>query len=612
MSRLLGILLGVAFACGGCGGEHEPLRIGVKAFDEQYVLAEATAQLLKASGLPVEPLVPCEDTYGCQRALREGRIDMMVEYTGTGLVYLGEPFPERGQTMTRLAELYGPDGLEWVAPLGFDNSYVLVVRTDRAAALGINSISDLSRLEGGIAAACPREFLRRPLDGLRALLTRYGLRRRLEPLVRETPAQRVAALLDGEVDVAVVYATDGVLLDSRLTPLTDDLGFFPPYDGVFLVRSDALKRFPGLEPGLRRLEGRLDLEGMRGLNRMTQQLERTPEAAAREYLEGQGLLEPVGGGRRQPMLLAVHRDDDLNAFKLRALGAIRRTYPKRQVEVLLSSDPAGDVYQGKARLALLGSERFFSSGKGAPPPREERIEAVAVVGVRSLHLVSRKGEKTCPGEGRIGLQPESSSSGRLVRALVGNRVTAAASGSLTGLLARLEEGDLDCLLVLAEQGDPKLAMAIREQGLVVAPLPAGAIADRNPALPFLRDNRIPPGAYVGLEQPVESVTAQVLLAGPSHRPDRADTAGGPATALPATGQPLPEARVRALAEATGFPEGPDPILPSAWKAGTKTGDTGGIPVANTVLNLLVIVFLAWLVYLIVRREAGPPTNSSMM
>lgn len=601
MRRLIGILLTAALAFGSCGGEHEPLRIGVKAFDEQYVLAEATAQLLKASGLPVEPIIPCEDTYGCQRALREGRIDLMVEYTGTGLVYLGEPLPPRDQTMSRLAELYGPDGLEWVAPLGFDNSYVVVVRTDRAAALGINTISDLSRIDGGLSVACPGEFLRRPLDGLRALLSRYGLSRRLEPQVLKSPAQRVAALLDGEVDVAVVYATDGVLLDSRLTPLADDLQFFPPYEGVFLVRSDVLKRVSGLAPALRRLEGRLDPDSMRGLNRMTQQLERTPEAAAREYLESQGLLEPAGGRRQQPLLLAVHADDDLDAFKLRALAAIRRAYPKRPVEVRLSRDPEGDVHRGKARLALLGSERFFVRGKGSPPPRDERIEAVAVVGMRSLHLVSRKGEETCSGEKRIGLQPESSGSGQVVRALVGDSVTAVAADVMTGLLARLEKGDLDCLLVMAEQGDPKLAMAIRDQGFVVTPLPAGIAMERNPALPFLRDNRIPPGSYVGLEQPVESVTAQVLLAGPSHRPDRADTAGGPATALPATGQPLSEARVKALVEATGFPEGPDPILPSAWKAGVRS-DAGGNRVANTVLNLLVIAFLGWTVYLVLRRE----------
>ncbi len=604
MSRWIGILVSAALVFGACGEGRQPLRIGAKSFDEQFVLAEATAQLLKAAGLPVEPVISCADTYGCQRALREGRIDLMVEYTGTGLVYLGEPIPHRDQTLSRLADLYSPDDLEWVAPLGFDNSYVLAFRTDRAAALGIGAISDLAKLEGGLAVACPGEFLRRPLDGLRALLARYGLTRRSAPLVSDSPDARVSALLNGEVDVAVVYSTDGVLLDSRLTSLTDDLGFFPPYEGVFLVRGQALQSYPKLRSELRRLEGRMDVERMRLLNRMTQQLGRTPEAAAREFLESQSLLEAAGSQRRQPLLLAVHEDDDLSGFVIRAQSALRTAYPKRPVEVLLSADPVGDVHLGKARLALLGSERFFLPGKGSPPPRDERIEAVAVVGVRSLHLVSRKGDKACPGEARMGLQRAAGGAGRLVRTLVGKGVEFAAADNLAGLLARLEKGELDCVLVMAEQGDPDLARAVRKTELLVTPHPAVLSGERNRALPFLRESRIPPGAYVGLAQPVESVTAQVLLAGPAHHPQRADTTGGPATALPATGQPLPEAKVRALTEATGFPEGPDPILPSAWKAGTGPREQTGSPVANAVLNLLVIAFLAWVVYLAVRRESS--------
>ena len=234
----------------------------------------------------------------------------MVDYSGTGLYFLGEPIAGREGSLDRVRGLYRPLRLRWLGPLGFDNSYCLLVPSDRAAALGLEQIGDLadpSAFPGGIRVACPPEYLRRPGDGLAALLEAYGLVLDGPPLVIADVVDRARAVQDGRADVVVGYRTDGVIFELGLRELDDRLGFFPPYEAAFVVREETLGRHPGLASILDRLEGRLDTATMRRLNDRVEVEGRRPAEVARAFLGERGLLPEESG---DPSLGARHHGRD--------------------------------------------------------------------------------------------------------------------------------------------------------------------------------------------------------------------------------------------------------------------------------------------------------------
>jgi osmoprotectant transport system substrate-binding protein len=588
-------LLLTSFGC----SDSEPLRIGAKGFAEQRILAEMAARLLKDGGLPVEPVVQCGDTYACTRSLQEGEIDLLVDYTGTGFLFQGAEPVGRDEAIPRLQELYAAQGLTWFAPLGFDNGYRLVARGDRARAAGIGRISDLAQLADGLRVACPSEYLRRPLDGLQSLLSRYGLRLEGDPLVFDDPQERLDTLLDGRAQVAVLYATDGAILDPRLVLLEDDLAFFPPYEAAFVARQATVAKRPRIVAALERLEQALDLETMRTLNQAVQMEGNGPALVAAAFLAERGLLAGESARLRKApdLVVAVDAEASLEVFESRALAAVRRAWPRRSVVIRPTADPVDEVVRGDARLALLGAESFFRDGV-----REERLEAVAVLGKRMLHLVCRSGAKEdLPLH--IGIPPGITAGGH-VAADVLSRLgrTPAAEGAPETLLGRVAGGELDCALLLADPGEAALAAALGSGALSLRPLPSHT---GGPAagLPYLRSARVAEGTYPGQAGSVESWGSQVLLAGPRRGKEALEATGGPATALPTSGRPVAPERVQALAAATDFHEAPDPVLPSAWGA-TLTqraarGEGGLVPV---LLNAFVLLFLGWLVYLVARKD----------
>ncbi len=597
------VLLAAMLAGSGCAPE-EPLRVGAKSFVEQEVLAEMTAALVGEAGMAVDPIASCGDTYECHHALREGEIDLLVEYTGTGFLILGEPIETEAEPLQRLRALYEPQGLAWTEPLGFDNGYRIVMRTDRALALEIASIGDLAALGPGLRIACPPEYLRRPVDGHAALLRRYGLRTRDGVVLLHSPVERFHAVLDGVVDVALTYGTDGFMADPRLIALDDPLGFFPRYEAAFLVRADTLERMPALEGVLAPLQGTIDEGAMREMNYAVQVEGRRPAAVAREFLRSRGLLADSEDGLvdEPRLLVAVHEHDELHAFVPRAMDAVRAAYPERAAELRSLPRPVDAVAGGQARLGIVGSERFFSAGGDTVAAREERIEAVAVLGVRMVHVVRRADDGGDALQGRVGV-PEAASGGARVGEVLLGATEPAARGPADELLDQVRGGTLDAAVLLAPEGDPGIARAVGEGGLRLVSLEALGADLRSRHAPYLRPSRVAAGTYPGQGTAVETLSAQVVLAGPS-RGSVTGPAGGPASALPVEGRSIPRATVEALAAATGVPEAPDPVLPSAWaEVPTGAGDEGpGSPVVDKVANGLVIAFLLSLVWLVVRRE----------
>jgi glycine betaine transporter len=599
------LVLFTTLAVPGCTGDSHPVHVGAKDFVEQHLLAEMTADLLRGEGFDVGEVQICGDTFSCHEALYRGEIDVMVEYTGTGWIYRGGGRADRSFGVDALNEQYRGSGLTWLDPLGFDNGYRLVMRGDVARAGGVATIGDLALLDGGVRMACPGEFLQRPSDGMAAVARRHGFKVAGDPLLLESSVDRVREVIDGRVDVAVVYSTDGVMTDSRLISLDDRLGFFPPYEAAYLLRDGAAADQARLLTTLELLSGTLDEDTMRSLNFATQVEGEGPRSVARTHLRELDLGEPgVDTAFRKPALCVAHHPaDDIDPFVTRTLAAVRETFPDRVVTLAEHDDPAGAVSGGTCRIALVGAERFFHMDGALR--REERIAAAAVVGSRLVHLV-RRADDDGLFQGRIGAQPRGSGGARVGElVLFAEDTEIAAYDTADRLLALVEDGDLDGALLLLPAGDDTLGRAMAGGGLQVRPLDEWVKLERAALLPFLRPARIPAGTYPRQPAAVETVSAQVVLAGPAPRIGLLGAGSGPASTLPAAAQPLAPDKVDAIAAATGAMESPDPVLPTAWdRSGLSVAPAdGGHEILYTAINALVLLFLAWLGWLVVRRDA---------
>ncbi len=598
---LLSLLLFINMAC---AREAPGLRIGVKDFDEQRILGEMTAALLRDAGIPVERVVMCGDTYACQEALIHDDLDLMVEYTGTGWLTRGRVAGDGRVDVESLDALYRPLGLRWMHPLGFDNSYALAIRADRAGADWLQRIEDLGDIPDGLRVACPEEYLRRPLDGLPALLRRFGLRLAAEPRIVPDPAERIQLLLGGQVDVAILYGTDGAFLDSRIRVLEDSTEFFPPYDAAFLVRDGALAGRGRLHETLGRLEGRVDEDTMHGLNFAVSMEGRDPAVVAREFLQEEGLLvadtqRPV---RAPGLLLGTHRPDRLTAFTAQAISALGEVYPDRSIHLQPSDDPVERLADGRIRFLVAGAERFFTHGREGTW-REERMEALAVLGMRTVHYLVRGGLEG-PVQSLALAPPESGAGrvGRLVSDLMG--IPVELSGEADTMVQALAAGTVDAAVIFSEVGAAPIMEAIDVARVQLRSLPPG-LADRmSLRAPYLRAARIPAGTYPGQDEPLDTLSAQVLLCGPS-RSLHGTRGGGPALALPTVGKPVSLDRVRRIGRALGVAEAPDPVLPSYWSLGrsVRFQEDPTPAVLDHVINVLILCFMGWLAWLLFRREA---------
>ncbi len=263
------LLLAAVFA-GGCGdgtGDRTVV-IGSKNFTEQVILGELLAQQIEAkTDLKVIRKLNLGGTFICHQALVAGELTAYVEYTGTALTAILESAPARKpNTVFRLVQEAYRDkfDLEWLPPLGFTNTFAILVREDVANRHGVTSISDLAKVASRWKAAFGYEFLERA-DGFPGLADLYGLKFAAAPVVMDL-ALTYQALADGRVDVIAGDSTNGLIHSLGLKILEDDKGYFPPYEAAPVVSAAALERFPELRQALTALAGSLSDEDMRRIN----------------------------------------------------------------------------------------------------------------------------------------------------------------------------------------------------------------------------------------------------------------------------------------------------------------------------------------------------------
>jgi osmoprotectant transport system substrate-binding protein len=252
----------------GCRSTQPHITIGSKFFTEQVILAELLAQHIESrTGMHVERKTNLGGTLLCQKALESGQLDLYVEYTGTALTAVLNESPTGDSTATyqRVKQGYADRfNLEVTEPLGFENTFAMVVRGEDAQQFHLRTISDVIPLAPHWRVGVGYEFLERP-DGYQGFTQRYNLHFAAQPSVMDL-GLIYRALVDKKVDIVAGNSTDGLIDALHLVALTDDRHYFPPYDAVPIVRRDTLAKFPQLRPALADLANKISAEDMRHLN----------------------------------------------------------------------------------------------------------------------------------------------------------------------------------------------------------------------------------------------------------------------------------------------------------------------------------------------------------
>ncbi len=271
---LAGLALGAVLALrlllpAGAG----PVRIGSKSFTEQLILGALLAQQIEAATpLKVKRDFGLGGTGLIHAAVRSGRIDGYVEYTGTAWTTLLDQSPPPPETpnparwvFEETRRLYGERfGLTVFPSLGFENSFAILVRRAEAERLGIATISEAAPHSPRWRAGFGYEFLNRP-DGFAGLARRYRLRFSQPPEAMDL-GLTYRALAEGRVDLIAGDTTNGLIPALDLQQLRDDRHYFPPYDAVPVFNAATLRRRPELVPVIDALAGRIPAATMQRLN----------------------------------------------------------------------------------------------------------------------------------------------------------------------------------------------------------------------------------------------------------------------------------------------------------------------------------------------------------
>jgi osmoprotectant transport system permease protein len=286
------VVVVAVFALGGGGSESNPasqdhVAIGSKDFTESALLAEIMAQMLEARGVSVERRFELGGNLP-HEAVVNGTLDLYPEYTGTCYTAIlhhapiGDPRAVYDQVKQEYANQFK---VEVSAPLGFENTFAILVRGEDARKLNLKTISDAAEHTPQWRAGFGQDFMSRA-DGYPGFSKTYGLK---FSAVREMDLSLTyIALSSRQVDLIAGNSTEGRIATLDLFQLADDRHYFPPYEAVYIVRQDSLTRVPALREVLTKLANAISTDEMRKLNYEIDGNKRDPKEVVKEWLGSKG------------------------------------------------------------------------------------------------------------------------------------------------------------------------------------------------------------------------------------------------------------------------------------------------------------------------------------
>ena len=285
------LILGVTLfaACGP--PREERIIVGSKNFTEQLILGEIIAQHLESrTRLHVQRRFYLAGTYICQQAILGGRIDIYPEYTGTALTAIlkQQPTSNPQEVYSRVRDEYAKRfQLDVSKPLGFDDTFAIVIRGEDARRLHLKTISEAAAHTPDWRPGFGYEFMERP-DGYKGLVATYGLKFAEKPRIMDL-GLLTRALRDKQVDLGAGNTTDGLIPALDLFVLEDDKHYFPPYEAVPVARQETLRLHPEVGRAIEELAGKISDEDMRQLNYAVDGQHRDAKEVVHEFLQKKGL-----------------------------------------------------------------------------------------------------------------------------------------------------------------------------------------------------------------------------------------------------------------------------------------------------------------------------------
>lgn len=273
--------------------QAENIVVGGKNFTEQQLLSAMTEQLLEANGFVVDNRAGMGSAV-VRQAMESGQIDVYWEYTGTSLITYNkvEERLDADETYARVKELDAAKGIVWLDASAANNTYAFAMRADQAAAEGVETLSDLAaKVNAGsdLTFGSNAEFYARA-DGLGPLQDAYGFEFGRANIKRMDSGLVYQALRDAQVDIGLVFATDGRIPAFNFVVLEDDKGYFPAYALAPVVRQEILDANPQIGDILNGLSALLEDSVMAGLNARVDVDRVSIENVATEFLAEKGLL----------------------------------------------------------------------------------------------------------------------------------------------------------------------------------------------------------------------------------------------------------------------------------------------------------------------------------
>lgn len=295
--RTVGAILALSLVAAACGsgdgaGGGEPITVASFGFNESVIVAEMYAQALEANGYEVVRKLNLGNREVVKPALESGEIDLVPEYIGTLAGFLGaEESADAEATWNAAKAAFEPNGVTLLrySPAQDSNAYVVTAET--ASSLGLSKVSDLEPVAGDLIFGGPPECPERDLC-LKGLIDVYGLNfAEFKPL-DAAGAITIAALEGGEIDVALLFSTQGIIAQKGWVALEDDKGLNPAENLVPAIRTEVLDAYGGdLKDLLESVSAALTTADLTELNKRADLDQEDPAALAMEWLQDNGFLD---------------------------------------------------------------------------------------------------------------------------------------------------------------------------------------------------------------------------------------------------------------------------------------------------------------------------------
>ena len=278
--------------------QQKPLKVGTKNFSEQRILGQIIVDYLGAHGVDCILSDITGRTDLLRYALKNGTIDIYMEYTGTALsTFLGhnQKITDREKSYQTAKELdLKENGIVWLPCMPFNNTYCFLMTRKAAMQRNIFTISELfnalKRNPNQFKLGVTYEFNCRP-DGVKAISNQIGKPIPTNRIFTRENINAVYKMLNNNgVDVAVGFSTSGEIRKYRLMVLQDDVGFFPAYFPAPTVRKETAAQHPELAPLFQKLSKHLDQKSIRLLNYEVDIKKKNLKEVVKKWLNSKGLI----------------------------------------------------------------------------------------------------------------------------------------------------------------------------------------------------------------------------------------------------------------------------------------------------------------------------------